>query len=100
VTVADLVERIRARRQLPVPRERRAIRERAGVSLREAAAALGVTHAAIWRWERGSTPRQHIAAYAQLLDELRRLAPEMREPDLGRAQDSRDDYNDDKPAAG
>jgi DNA-binding transcriptional regulator YiaG len=78
-TVQALVERVRARRHLPAPTERRAIRERAGVSLREAGAALGVSHAAVSRWERGSTPRQHAAAYAQLLDELRRLIPEMRE---------------------
>jgi hypothetical protein len=65
------------------------------VSLRELAAAIGVSHVAITRWEAGAQPADptHLAAYVRLLDELRRLTPEMREPDLGRAQDSRDDEN-------
>ena len=98
----ELLERVQARRRLPPPTERRRIRERAGVSLRDLAAAVGVSHATIRNWEAGATPREHRAAYARLLEELDRIAltAETREPDLGRAQDSRDDYDDGKdPAA-
>jgi DNA-binding transcriptional regulator YiaG len=92
----ELLDRVRAQRRLPLPTERRRIRERAGVSLRDMAGALGVSHATIRNWEAGATPREHRGAYARLLDELAKIAPapEMREPDLGRAQDSRDVYND------
>jgi DNA-binding transcriptional regulator YiaG len=91
----ELLERVRARRRLPPPAERYWIRKRAGVSLRGMAGALGVTHATIRNWEAGATPRQHRAAYARLLEELDKITPaEMREPDLGRAQDSRDVYSD------
>lgn len=94
-TSDELLERVRARRRLPPPTERRRIRERAGVSLRDLAAAVGVSHATIRNWEAGSTPREHRAAYARLLEELARIAltPQMREPDFGRAPDSRDDEN-------
>jgi transcriptional regulator with XRE-family HTH domain len=98
----ELLERVRARQKLPRPAERRRIRERAGVSLRDMAAAVGVSHASIRTWEAGKwTPRVHRAAYVDLLAELKRLTPssEMREPDLSRAQDSRDDNVDDKPTA-
>lgn len=72
----DLLARVRARRKLPHPSERRQIREQAGVSLRELAAAIGVSHVAITRWEAGSTPAspEHTATYGRILDELRRLA--------------------------
>jgi DNA-binding transcriptional regulator YiaG len=92
----ELLERVRARRRLPPPTERRRIRERAGVSLRDLAAAVGVSHATIRNWEAGATPREHRAAYARLLEELDRidLTPQMREPGFDRAQGSRDVYND------
>lgn len=65
-----LVAQIRSRRRLPPPAERRRIREEAGISLRTVASALGVSHTAVASWERGATPREHRAAYAQLLKEL------------------------------
>jgi DNA-binding transcriptional regulator YiaG len=92
----ELLDRVRALRRLPSPAERRRIRERARVSLRDMAAAVGVTHASIRNWEAGATPREHRAAYARLLEELDRIAPspETREPGFDRAQGSRGDFND------
>jgi DNA-binding transcriptional regulator YiaG len=72
--VDELLERVRSRRTLPVPSERRRIREEAGVSIRELARALGASHTAVASWEAGATPREHRAAYAQLLAELARAA--------------------------
>jgi transcriptional regulator with XRE-family HTH domain len=53
--------------------ERRRIREAAGVSLRDVASALGVSHTAVAAWEAGATPREHRGSYAQLLDEFSRI---------------------------
>jgi len=74
----ELLERLRSRRRLPMPAERRRIREAARVSVRQLAAAIppaGVSPMAIVRWEAGSVPRNpaHMRAYARLLDELQRL---------------------------
>jgi DNA-binding transcriptional regulator YiaG len=71
----ELLEQVRSRRALPPPAERRRIREAAGVSLRDMAKAVGVSHTAITDWESGTMPREHRAAYARLLDELHRLVP-------------------------
>jgi len=57
--VDALLERVRARRKLPPPAERRRIREAAGVSQREMAKALGTSWTSIQRWENGSRPRGH-----------------------------------------
>lgn len=75
--VEHLLERVRSRRTLPRPDERRAIRDDAGLSLREVAAAIGVSRMAVVRWESGAKPRnpEHVAAYGRLLEELRRLTP-------------------------
>ena len=72
--VDELLERVRSRRTLPAPAERRRIREAAGVSIREVARALGASHTAVASWEAGATPREHRAAFAGLLEELRRVA--------------------------
>ena len=73
-----LLERVRARRVLPVPDERRRIREAADVSQRELATALGVSWTAIWRWETGGRPRnaEHEVAYAHLLRQLKEATPD------------------------
>lgn len=71
--VDELLEQVRAQRTLPVAAERRRIREAAGVSLRGMGEALGVSHTAIASWEAGAMPREQRAAYAALLNELRRL---------------------------
>jgi DNA-binding transcriptional regulator YiaG len=80
----ELLARVRSLRRLPLPEERRLIRERAGVSLRELGGAVGVSHVAIARWEAGAEPAnpEHVAAYGRILAELRRLTPEPGEPDL------------------
>jgi transcriptional regulator with XRE-family HTH domain len=70
----ELLERVRSRRKLPAASERRRIRESARVSLRDMAAALGVSHTAVASWEAGTTPREHRDAYAQLLADLKRLS--------------------------
>jgi transcriptional regulator with XRE-family HTH domain len=70
----ELLERLRSKRGLPRPGERREIRQAAGASLRDVAEVLGVSHTAVRSWEEGATPREHRAAYAALLDELRRVA--------------------------
>jgi transcriptional regulator with XRE-family HTH domain len=74
VTESELLERLRARRALPLPAERRQIRENAGASLRDVAREIGVSATSVIRWERGSSPGVHTVAYARLLEELRRLA--------------------------
>ena len=74
LTQSQLLEQVRARRSLPKADERRRIREAAGVSLRDMAAVLGVSHSLVRHWELGGTPRAQRAAYADLLDELQRLA--------------------------
>lgn len=48
----ELLERVRARRVLPVAAERRRIREAADVSQHELAKALGVSWTASYRWEK------------------------------------------------
>jgi DNA-binding transcriptional regulator YiaG len=72
--VDELLARVRSRRKLPPAAERRQIRKAAGLSLRDIAAAVGVSHTAVAAWEQGSMPREHEATYARLLDELKRLA--------------------------
>lgn len=59
--------------ELPPPDERRAIREAAGVSLRDASEALGCSVMTFRRWEAGTVvPRRPRAQlYRRLLDELR-----------------------------
>jgi len=71
LTQDELLERVRARRQLPSVVERRKIREEAGVSLRDLAAVLGVSHSLVRYWESGGTPREHRVAYAELLARLK-----------------------------
>lgn len=71
---SELLERLRARRTLPPAATRRQIRVDAGASLRDVAREIGVSATSVIRWERGSSPGTHTAAYARLLDEFRRMA--------------------------
>lgn len=73
-----LIQRIRAAK-LPPPAERRAIRERAGVSRQEIADELGVSASSVQWWEdpNGFTPRAARAIkYRRLLEQLAELADE------------------------
>jgi transcriptional regulator with XRE-family HTH domain len=68
--VRRLIESVRGTR-LPVATERVRIRRKAGVSLRRAADALGVSAAAVQSWERGQQPRpSHAVAYRAFLEAL------------------------------
>ena len=64
------------RSRLPQPAERRAIRERLGLSREPVARELGVTQQTLVQWESGNAePRAvNLAAYVELLDRLRALA--------------------------
>lgn len=74
--MSSVVEKALALRSLPAPPERRAIRERARVSQDDIGADIGVTRAAVARWEAGTRrPRgEHLVRYAELLDQLREVA--------------------------
>jgi len=67
-----LAERLRGA-QLPAPKRRRQIRETAGLSLREAARALGIAPMTLHRWERGQcAPRtlELAGRYRTFLDRV------------------------------
>lgn len=68
-----LLERVRDLKRLPEPEVRRFLREQAGLSYREIAEALGVSHTAVRHWERGErTPSgDHLHGYASLIEQLR-----------------------------
>jgi DNA-binding transcriptional regulator YiaG len=72
----DTISQAQARRRLPPPEVRAALRREAGLSLRDAAHLLGVSATAVGFWETGHrTPaRNHVGAYLRLLDELARAA--------------------------
>lgn len=71
MTSHELVLLTRARR-LARSGEAQALRLAAGLSLREVADAVGISHSNLWRWEAGQrAPRGAAAiAWAQLLDQL------------------------------
>jgi transcriptional regulator with XRE-family HTH domain len=74
MTNEELVSLTRVRR-LASTGEAQALRLGAGLSLREVAAAVGISHSNLWRWEAGQrTPRGRAAlAWAVLLAELANL---------------------------
>jgi transcriptional regulator with XRE-family HTH domain len=73
-TLAQVAEKVRARRDLPEPAVRRALRIGAGLSQQDIADVCGVTRAAVSRWESGErgVDADHVVLYAELLDMLRR----------------------------
>jgi len=75
IDVEELVGQLREAR-LPSPATRRRIREEAGVTLREAAAVLGVHPVTVLRWEHGRVPprRENATAYKRLLRTLEKVA--------------------------
>lgn len=64
--------------QLPERDRRREIRKAAGVTRQEMATALGVSPAAIYKWETESDPRTKAKAkaYRRLLEDLAALSDE------------------------
>lgn len=68
----DLLASSRTRRALPEPAIRALLRRRAGLSQGQIAKALGVSRAAMCRWESGvRTPRgANLQAYVDVLDRL------------------------------
>jgi transcriptional regulator with XRE-family HTH domain len=71
---SSLIEDVRAARRLPEPEEARFLRRAAGLTQRQIADELGVSALTVTRWEAGTHRPQprHRAAYARVLDELRR----------------------------
>lgn len=72
--VDELIDRARQRRQVADPARRREIRERAGLTQAEIAAAVDVDDATISRWESGDrSPRGETGdRYVALLRRLER----------------------------
>jgi DNA-binding transcriptional regulator YiaG len=62
--------------ELPEPAECKAIRDRAGVTLSEAAAVINVSPMTLWKWEQGrATPnRNNAILYRRLLEALKKAA--------------------------
>jgi DNA-binding transcriptional regulator YiaG len=79
VNLDDALAVARDRRRLPPPPARQLLRERAGVTMDAVAGEVGVTRAAVSRWEAGERePRPgNLARYLAVLDRLAReaLAP-------------------------
>lgn len=77
LSVSSLLENARARRGLPDPDERKRLRVDAGLSLRQVAQALDVSHTAVMFWEAGQMPRgEALLGYIELLDGLQRIEAE------------------------
>jgi DNA-binding transcriptional regulator YiaG len=71
-----MTKKLHARRALPPPAQRRAIRQAAGASQADLAGALGVTQETVSRWERGerSPSGVLVSEYVELLRLLSREA--------------------------
>jgi transcriptional regulator with XRE-family HTH domain len=72
-----LREELAARRDLPPPAERRALREAAGISLETVAREIGVTRQAVGHWEAGDRrPRgANLRRYVEVLRILAGASP-------------------------
>ena len=72
--LTEIRRKTQAHRDLPGPALRGAIRQDAGLSQADVAEAIGVTRAAVSRWETGDRrPRGDLLiAYSELLQGLRR----------------------------
>ncbi|MEO5577279.1 MAG: helix-turn-helix transcriptional regulator [Gaiellaceae bacterium] len=53
LTLAELGERVKARRELPTPDVRRSLRRGAGISAADLAQVVGVSEGAVLAWETG-----------------------------------------------
>jgi transcriptional regulator with XRE-family HTH domain len=69
MTTEEFQRRVSARRTLPLPAERRAMRVATGITTAELADLVGVSRQAIQHWESGTrTPGpKHLLAYAAAL---------------------------------
>ena len=67
--VKSLLSQVRAKKTLPPPQVRKAIRMASGASVASVAAACGVYEMTVIRWERGErTPRgAHLERYVDVL---------------------------------
>jgi len=73
--IAELAAQVVTTKELPTPRERTRIREKAGVSRRAIARACGVTVATVIKWEKGAQPRPaHAVVYHAALKALEQAA--------------------------
>lgn len=65
--------------RLPAPAERRAIRKRAGLSMRNLGDELGVTSTAVRLWETGqrNVSPEFLARYVAILEDLHSIAGEV-----------------------
>lgn len=72
----EVLDRARQRRRLPDPQTRRLLRERAGITQTALAEAIGVSRAALCRWELGDREpdEEFLPAYLAALDRLAREA--------------------------
>jgi transcriptional regulator with XRE-family HTH domain len=73
VELQELKAEIQARRDLPAPAARRALREAAGVSLEGVARAVGVSKQTVLGWESGAFgPRgENLTRYVEVLQVMR-----------------------------
>jgi transcriptional regulator with XRE-family HTH domain len=66
--LSELSAALQAKRELPPPETRRALRMAAGATLEQVARACDVTPQAVQFWENGSTPRgANLSAYLDVL---------------------------------
>jgi predicted transcriptional regulator len=74
--IEELAEKLRARRALPDPKARRALRKAAGASLSDVAVPCDVSKQTVANWEAGlCDPRgSNLAAYLDVLRVLREAA--------------------------
>lgn len=75
MNIDTAIDKARKRKRLPEPATRRSLRQDAGLSQAQIAAALGVSAPAVSRWESGRRDPSdaHLDAYAAV---LKRLAEE------------------------
>jgi DNA-binding XRE family transcriptional regulator len=76
-TADRLRARIRVVQALPAPEKRIELRERAGLSRADLAAAIGVTPGAVWLWEKGKRQPSGslLAKYVEALSLLEDTEP-------------------------
>jgi transcriptional regulator with XRE-family HTH domain len=73
----SIVDELQARRRLPPPAVRRALRESARISQARAARELAVSPALLCRWESGTreVTGEHLPRYLELLDVFAEASP-------------------------